>query len=58
MTKASFDTIGGLLMALIGYSLAKQDYTAGDWLWFALHVILTWWGIWIFANGYNNLPKR
>lgn len=58
MTKASFDTIGGLLMALIGYSLAKQDYTAGDWLWFALHVIFTVAGIWIFSDGYGNLPKK
>lgn len=58
MTKASFDTIGGLLIILIGYSLAKQNYEAGDWLWFVINVILIVVGIWMFSNGYDNLPKK
>ena len=58
MTKASFDTIGGLLMALIVGMLARQDYAAGDWFWFVLHVIFIGWGIWIFSCGYSNLPKK
>lgn len=40
MTKASFDTIGGLLIAFVAGNLAQHDYSVADWWRFALHVIL------------------
>lgn len=58
MTKASFDTIGGLLIALVAGNLAQHDYSVANWWMFALHVIFTVAGIWMFSNGYNNLPKK
>lgn len=58
MTKASFDTIGGLLIAFVAGNLAQHDYSVANWWRFALHVIFTVAGIWMFSNGYSNLPKN
>ena len=58
MTKASFNTIGGLLIALVAGNLAQHDYSVADWGRFALHVIFTVAGIWMFSDGYSNLPKK
>ena len=58
MTKASFDTIGGLLIAFVARNLAQHDYSVANWWRFALHVIFTVAGIWMFNNGYSNLPKK
>lgn len=58
MTKASFNTIGGLLIAFVAGNLAMQDYAEGNWWRLALHVIFTVAGSWMFSNGYSNLPKK
>lgn len=58
MTKASFDTISGLLMGIIGAILLKADYADGNWRWGVIHVALVVAGILIFTDGYKNLPKR
>ena len=58
MTKASFDTIGGLLIAFVAGNLAQYHYSVANWWMFALHVIFTVTGIWMFSNGYSNLPKK
>lgn len=58
MTKASFDTISGLLMGIIGAILLETDYANGNWWYRVLHILLVVAGILIFNDGYNNLPKR
>ena len=58
MTKASFDTISGLLMGIIGAIFLETDYGDGNWWQRALHVILVVGGIFVFNNGYRNLPKK
>jgi hypothetical protein len=58
MTKASFDTIGGLFIAFVAGNLAQYHYSVANWWRFAMHVIFAVAGIWMFNNGYNNLPKK
>lgn len=49
--KSIIDTIGGLLIAFVAGNLAQHDYSVADWWRFALHVIFTVAGIWMFSNG-------
>jgi hypothetical protein len=58
MTKASFDTISGLLMALVGIIMLKTDYANGNWWLRVLHIALAVAGCLIFNDGYRSLPKR
>ena len=58
MTKASFDTVAGLLLAVVGLSSVVPSYEAGAWVKLVLYVVLTCLGIWMFSDGYTNLPKN
>lgn len=57
MTKASFDTISGLLTAIIGCILLRSDYGDDNWWPRVLYGLIVG-GIWVFNSRYNNLPKR
>jgi hypothetical protein len=58
MTKASFDTISGLLTGIIGAILIRADYADGNWWQRAVYILLVVGGIVVFNEGYRNLPKR
>lgn len=58
MTKASFDTIGGLIIACCAIELVEQNYSEGNWWRLAMNAIFIALGVWMFIDGYNNLPKK
>lgn len=58
MTRASFDTVAGLLLVVIGLSSVGSSYEAGAWVKLVLYVVLTCLGVWVFSDGYTNLPKK
>lgn len=58
MTKASFNTIGGLIIAYCAIELVGQNYPDGNWWRLAVDVILIALGVWMFIDGYDNLPKK
>nr|DAT52600.1 MAG TPA: hypothetical protein [Caudoviricetes sp.] len=58
MTKASFDTVAGLLAVVAGLYSVVHSYEAGAWVKLVLYVVLTCLGIWMFSDGYTNLPKK
>lgn len=58
MTKASFDTISGLLAAIIGGILMQAHCEDDNWWSRVFYIGLIVGGIWIFNEGYGNLPKK
>lgn len=58
MTKASFDTVIGLLFAGCFGSSAKVAAQHGQWIWFVIYLAATIVFISVFINGYSRLPEK
>lgn len=58
MTKASFATVAGLLVVVAGLYSVVHSFEAGAWVKLVIYVVLTCLGIWMFSDGYTNLPKK
>lgn len=58
MTKASFDTVIGLLFAGFFGSSAKVAAQHGQWICFVIYFAATLLFIRVFLKGYSRLPEK
>ena len=58
MTKATFNTVIGILAMLYFGECAKAAFEAKELVDFAAYVVITGVWIWVFNIGYKNLPEK